>query len=280
MINGSWHVLDKNGVMEKGWIEQWGEKYYFDLSNGDMLKGSHKIGNDTYIFNDDGILQKTISEEEQVQKYLDLLTTIGINVTKEIRNTEEIKLIHITKPPVTVGAVFSIENSGAIASSKDTTINVVDGKFDGLSVESEYLEAAFGVKGTSELALKLYDGKINVAVTTDLHLKIILNQEFKFAGERLSYTLSLVIDLYLLPNNRPDDGGMATLNIENWKELATNLKNNMYNTVTEKQRRYQINALVVVLIASGLLIAGPAMAAIATSTVGSVIVANYQNKFA
>ncbi|MGL5801053.1 MAG: SH3 domain-containing protein, partial [Cetobacterium sp.] len=78
LINGSWHVYDKNGTMLTGWIEQWGSWYYFNTdgtmrknawlhqSNGqtfylgpDGIKyvGKHTIGGVEYTFNSAGILE-------------------------------------------------------------------------------------------------------------------------------------------------------------------------------------------------------------------------------
>ncbi|MGL4655506.1 MAG: hypothetical protein ACRCWM_06470, partial [Sarcina sp.] len=78
LLNGSWHVFDKTGLMLTGWIEQWNSWYYFNAdgsmrknawlkqSNGqtfylgaDGIKyiGTHTIDGIKYTFNSAGILE-------------------------------------------------------------------------------------------------------------------------------------------------------------------------------------------------------------------------------
>ncbi len=55
---GKWVRYDSNGYMIKGWDEQNGNTYYFDLTTGAMVKGSIVIDGITYKFNEfTGILE-------------------------------------------------------------------------------------------------------------------------------------------------------------------------------------------------------------------------------
>ncbi|MGL5803645.1 MAG: N-acetylmuramoyl-L-alanine amidase family protein, partial [Cetobacterium sp.] len=56
LINGSWHVYDKNGTMLTGWIEQWGSWYYFN-TDGTMRKNAwlHQSNGQTFYLGSDGI---------------------------------------------------------------------------------------------------------------------------------------------------------------------------------------------------------------------------------
>ena len=47
---GKWVRYDENGHMVKGWNEQNGNRYYFDMQTGAMAKGVAKIDGKEYAF--------------------------------------------------------------------------------------------------------------------------------------------------------------------------------------------------------------------------------------
>ena len=146
LINGSWHVFDKVGTMLKGWIEEWGSKYYFDLSNGDMVKGSRTIDGKVYYFGSDGILKKDGDKKPEVS-----YQAIG-QVNKKATS------VHVRKGPSTANDVITSVTTGELLMIIGKTQPESDGLFwykIELNGQELYIRNDF-VDIVSEIAINKY----------------------------------------------------------------------------------------------------------------------------
>ena len=52
-VDGKWYRFDKTGIMQTGWVEDGGKKYYLDPGSGAMAYGWQLIGGNWYYLNSD-----------------------------------------------------------------------------------------------------------------------------------------------------------------------------------------------------------------------------------
>ncbi|WP_297522546.1 SH3 domain-containing protein [uncultured Clostridium sp.] len=132
--------------MLKGWIEEWGSKYYFDLSNGDMVKGSRTIDGKVYYFGSDGILKKDGDKKPEVS-----YQAVG-QVNKKATS------VHVRKGPSTANDVITSVTTGELLMIIGKTQPESDGLFwykIELNGQELYIRNDF-VDIVSEIAINKY----------------------------------------------------------------------------------------------------------------------------
>lgn len=147
---GKWVRYDENGHMIKGWNEQNGNIYYFDLITGAMLKGDVRIGESAYHFNEiTGILEEKQTEnyEEYVGTYYkegDSASSMETNGGTSI----EIQSVSGTNVKFTITSISSAPSNRIASVTGEGTISE-----DG-TVDYTYNDDYWGNSGNGTLLLK------------------------------------------------------------------------------------------------------------------------------